>query len=78
MTEAPVRALPSWAFSLVSAAFERDVSADAAELNQRRGDFSATASPAAELLTLPILPGSSEYQLAWLVESVDEFFDRGV
>jgi dTDP-4-amino-4,6-dideoxygalactose transaminase len=48
-----------------------------AGLNHRRGDFPVAERVADELLSLPIYPGISESQTAWLTKSVRRFFDHG-
>lgn len=48
-----------------------------AGLGHHQGDFPVAEALAAELVSLPIFPGISEHQLAWLTDSVREFFDHG-
>jgi hypothetical protein len=40
--------------------------------------FPAAASLAAELITAPSFPGIPERQPIWFVQSVNEFFERGL
>ncbi len=49
-----------------------------AELGHRGGEFPVAERVAEESLSLPIFPGISEWQLAWLTDSVQEFFHRGI
>ncbi len=54
------------------------LSAAYAALGHRRGEFPVAERLAAELLSLPIFPGLSEGQLAWVTDSVKEYFRHGV
>lgn len=54
------------------------LSAAYAALGHRRGEFPVAEGLAAELLSLPIFPGLSEGHLAWVTDSVKEYFRHGV
>ena len=49
-----------------------------AALGHRPGAFPIAERLAAQVVSLPIFPGIAEPQLAWLTDSVREYFDRGV
>ncbi len=48
-----------------------------AVLGHRAGAFPVAERLAAETVSLPVFPGMSEAQAAWVADSVREYFDRG-